>query len=38
MQNVPETYPQILEGIKTEILHVRLKAVLSANARMLALY
>jgi predicted nuclease of restriction endonuclease-like (RecB) superfamily len=38
MPNLPDTYPQILEGIKTEIRQARLKAVLSANAHMLVLY
>ncbi len=38
MQDLPEAYPQILEGIKTEIRQARIKAVLSANAHMLALY
>ncbi len=38
MQTLPETYPQILEGVKAEIRQARLKAVLSANAHMLALY
>ena len=38
MQNLPETYPQILEGIKTEIRQARFKAVLSANAHILILY
>jgi hypothetical protein len=38
MQNLPESYPQILEGIKAEIRQARLKAVLSANAQMLFLY
>ncbi len=38
MQNLPATYPQILEDIKTGIRQARLKAVLSANAHMLSLY
>lgn len=38
MQNLPETYTQILDGIKAEIRQSRLKAILSANAYMLALY
>lgn len=38
MQHLPESYLQILEGIKTEIRQARIKAVLSANAYMLALY
>ena len=38
MQNLPGEYPQILESIKTEIRQARVKAVLSANAHLLALY
>lgn len=38
MQNLPETYPQILEGIKSEIRQARLKAIMSANAQLLSLY
>src|SRR3954464_6366999 len=33
-----EVYPKILEGIKIEIRQARLKAALSANAHLLALY
>lgn len=36
--HLPETYPQILEGIKTKIRQARTKVVLTANAHMLALY
>ena len=38
MQNLPDSYGQILEDIKAGIRQLRLKAVLSANAHMLSLY
>ena len=38
MQNLPDSYGQILEDIKAGIRQLRLKAVLSANAQMLSLY
>lgn len=38
MQNLPDTYPQILENLKAEIRRAQLKAVLSANSQMLLLY
>jgi predicted nuclease of restriction endonuclease-like (RecB) superfamily len=38
MQNLPDSYGQILEGIKVGIRKARLKAVLSSNAHMLSLY